>query len=158
MMHAFWKQEIGILSLTECPDNMTMWSHYAEGHSGVCLQFIMPMFSDDIANVDKMKYRADVLRFEMDEMPNHPEILWTKGIEWEYEQEWRYIKFPSEPFKSTTGLIQIEPSKLTRVILGVNTTDKEAEEIRSIADQWPTDVQVVNASVHRTKYLIHVPE
>lgn len=157
LMLAFWKQEIGIFCLTERPFNMTMWSHYAEGHSGACLQFAMPLFGDDIADVGKVKYRPDVLRFDMAEMPNHPEIFWTKGAEWEYEQEWRYIKFPSGPFKSTAGLDPIEPSKLKRVILGANTTDQDAEEIRALADQWPSDVPVVHALVHRTQYLIHVP-
>ena len=157
LMLAAWKQEIGILCLTERPYNMTMWSHYAEGHSGACLQFAMPLFGDNVAGVSKVEYRRDVLRFDMADMPNHPEIFWTKGAEWDYEREWRLIKIPPEPFQSTAGLEPIEPSRLKRVILGANTTDRDAAKIRALADQWPSDVPVVQALVHRTQYLIHVP-
>ena len=94
LMLAAWKQEIGILCLTERPDNMTMWSHYAEGHSGACLQFAMPLFGYNVAGVRKVEYRRDVLRFDMADMPNHPEIFWTKGAEWEYEQEMEVHQVP----------------------------------------------------------------
>jgi hypothetical protein len=29
----------GILSLTERPDNLLMWGHYASSHTGICLEF-----------------------------------------------------------------------------------------------------------------------
>ena len=157
LMLAIWKQDIGILCLTECPCNMTMWSHYAKGHSGTCLQFAIPLFADSAADVCKVQYRPDVLRIEMDDMPNHPEIFWTKGSEWEYEREWRFMKFPSEQFGSSVGLVPLEPSRLKKVILGANATDQDTAEIRALADQWPSDVPVVHALVHRTQYLIHVP-
>src|SRR6266849_2373668 len=32
-------QMVGILSLTETPDNLLMWSHYADQHRGIVLEF-----------------------------------------------------------------------------------------------------------------------
>src|SRR5438477_4992628 len=29
----------GVLSLSEIPDDILMWSHYADGHRGICLKF-----------------------------------------------------------------------------------------------------------------------
>ena len=39
--YPYFKNEInkrfGILSLTSKPDNITMWSHYADSHKGICV-------------------------------------------------------------------------------------------------------------------------
>jgi len=45
----FWEEmnkDLAVLSLTELHDNILMWSHYADGHRGICLDFTVRTSED----------------------------------------------------------------------------------------------------------------
>lgn len=122
---------IGILTLSEKPDNILMWSHYAASHEGFVLGFDSAneyfdqrmSSSDEFRHLRKVEYRP--------QRPNAPltaldgvDVFLVKSKEWEYEQEWRIMR----PFTDTVETISAEPfpihlfeyppSALVEVILG----------------------------------------
>ena len=123
---------IGIFSLSETPDNPLMWAHYSEDHQGICIGFEV---SDDSALADSehclhVKYSDaipkmdDIIAMEL-QMANridgrprpkgaislsHPIVqatIATKGPEWEYEREWRYVEFTSGEYDWPGPIVEI---------------------------------------------------
>ncbi len=97
----------GIVSLTETPDNLLMWSHYAEEHKGAVVEFVIDetdpfdlfilggyrRFSD--AKFSKVNYRKrrnypfSVGADSFESIRDHYYL--TKSDEWIYEREQRFI-------------------------------------------------------------------
>ncbi len=90
-------QDMGILCLSEVPDNMLMWSHYANHHRGFCVEY-------DFTASSKLKEFAYKVQYS-DDMPSlsaadfvgpkkeaTTDALWlTKASCWAYEREWRVM-------------------------------------------------------------------
>ncbi|BDM64262.1 hypothetical protein NFHSH190041_17140 [Shewanella sp. NFH-SH190041] len=93
-------EELGILSLADSNKNLLMWSHYAEDHKGMCLEFERKD-GDLLADVDSTQpiFYTDnhptlspkSLMDSAATLSNKKRILYSKSKHWEYEQEWRHI-------------------------------------------------------------------
>jgi len=85
--------DIGVLCLTKKPDNLLMWAHYSQRHTGICLQFNHKEGSVIYDNTSKVIYSTEYpkLNFAVDPEDTWKKILFTKSIQWEYEAEWRFI-------------------------------------------------------------------
>ncbi|RBP85195.1 DUF2971 domain-containing protein [Marinomonas rhizomae] len=97
----------GVISLTESPDNLLMWSHYAEDHQGIVIELdidkLDPFQLFNVAHIatssdamfDKVNYRkkrpynGSFMATSVQEISKHYYL--TKSDEWMYEKEWRYI-------------------------------------------------------------------
>lgn len=104
--------------LTESNDNILMWSHYAKGHTGICIEYdlktlvndkyqilnhIFPVIYDnDIIlerNIPKMieSYKSIKTAIDIDEALDNKlfndiiPLFLIKSKVWEYEREWRII-------------------------------------------------------------------
>ena len=86
----------GIVSLSKIPNNMLMWSHYANCHTGFCVgidpKFIFKHFGPHIS-VEDINYQADIPRIDLFEDPivYFIKVLCTKSLDWEYEKECRLV-------------------------------------------------------------------
>ncbi|QSX31785.1 DUF2971 domain-containing protein [Shewanella cyperi] len=127
---------IGVLSLTEKADNLLMWSHYAESHSGYCIGFKSnhSFFNrkrsekDEFYHLRKVKYlprRPSKLMVDM----NGTDMFLLKSDIWEYEQEWRMCAVLLD---ADTIINKIDPpvhlfnfpaDLIEEVIIGVNAKD-----------------------------------
>lgn len=79
-------------------DNILMWSHYAQSHHGVVLEFDTDFapFSNGI--MKEVKYSSTRFDFGVEDYSNTEDInnmvldlLSSKGLDWAYEKEWRLI-------------------------------------------------------------------
>lgn len=56
------RDKISVLSLTDNINNTTMWSHYADSHKGICIEYRADtFFHNDIIMVDKVKYEDNIV-------------------------------------------------------------------------------------------------
>jgi hypothetical protein len=92
-----------ILCLSDTPDNILMWSYYAENHAGMVLRFTdktpnNPLrMARPICYVDQMpslfddEMLSDMLAgySGMDTRRIMDAIIWTKSNHWAHEREWR---------------------------------------------------------------------
>lgn len=89
-------QQWGVASFSEIPDNILLWSHYADGHKGFCIEFDTSYFPFiNLKKVHKVIYRDSYpyvhpkYVLETNEFPFTSLI--TKSKKWKYEQEWRIL-------------------------------------------------------------------
>lgn len=88
----YWHKKLGIICMGQHWKSPVMWAHYADNHAGVCLGFDVP---DEVTR--KIKYVPERTILKLDHtLPLHgvskemlEELLVTKYVHWEYEQEWR---------------------------------------------------------------------
>ncbi len=87
---------IGVLCLTETPNNLLMWAHYAGSHSGFVVEFDHQheFFNQRRTEVDELRHLRKVLYAQerpilFFENSDGTELLLTKSHHWAYEQEWR---------------------------------------------------------------------
>lgn len=94
-------EERGVACFSAEPLNITMWSHYAAGHRGFCLQFdtsIEPFthayrvrYADDFPYVNPVDIILDPFADGDPENPLFVASALTKATCWQYEQEWRIM-------------------------------------------------------------------
>lgn len=129
---------VGILCLTKQPDNLLMWSHYAESHQGFVIEFDenSNFFNQKKSDKDEFGHLREIIYQQA--RPNitlsntHAvELLLTKGLIWQSEEEWRMLwpRFndPAEPY-----LVDYPASIVKSVILGCNMTALNKEKLFNI--------------------------
>jgi len=128
----------GILSLTTKKDDIIMFSHYADKHTGICLEF--DTTKDE--NIFKEKpfevnYRESVPSFQLKSFihekgnPKFIEpIFSTKYCSWHYEKEWRILYHVSS--KNDHRIEKYRPEALTGIIFGCESDDEIKNEIKEI--------------------------
>lgn len=96
---------IRIACFSEVNDSILMWSHYANNHTGFCVEYdfnklnniklldnLYPVFYKeflfDVSDVFFKSYKGT----EADELDIYASVL-TKNKEWNYEREWRYLSY-----------------------------------------------------------------
>lgn len=118
---------VGILSLTESPDNIPMWAHYAKVHTGFVLIFrTSNSFFKGNSKIkfqgllNKIKYSNNRIIFDS-LVELSMESFFYKRKSWEYEKEWRMVlplQFASSKKDPDIYLYDIPPSTISGVILG----------------------------------------
>ncbi len=96
-------RHVGVLSLTEDPCNEVMWAHYAANYAGFVVgldsesAFFQPKQNEprtcgELMNV-MYTNTAPVVYVEPRKLDIPKEVFFTKTVQWEYEREWRMIKY-----------------------------------------------------------------
>jgi hypothetical protein len=113
-----------IYCLTPDADSTLMWSHYADNHRGICLEFGVdnPLFSKALRVVYASKYPLWIPHeFEAQQASTIAMIL-TKAEDWVYEKEFRLISIPSGPenhwLRTQEDFFLLPPASLKSVIAG----------------------------------------
>jgi hypothetical protein len=84
--------KIGLLCFSARRDNPVQWSHYADGHKGMCLGFEIPRTHVTKVNYVHIRPAVDIHNLFANESAGHAEMnrwLNVKFDHWQYEHEWR---------------------------------------------------------------------
>lgn len=159
------KKMVRLACFTTTPDNLPMWHHYTNGHTGICLEYN----TEDITNIYQINklfpvYYAD----KMPDMTNRllqkrqPEFGFMEYLtihklkDWRYENEWRLIydagswyfgpeDIPQDFWKQGKNIPFIRPA---RIIMGMKISEKHEKKIREYAEL--AGIPVIKAS--KTEY------
>ncbi len=143
---------------TEKNSNLPMWSHYANGHTGVCLEYDISSISDvyiinrllPVKYVSKLPDGTSLLsQDETSKFSFMDYILMHKLLDWSYETEWRLIfnagswfygpdEIPKEFWKNGAPIKFALPSK---VFLGAKIEEKFEIEIREWCEKLSIPVE-----------------
>lgn len=167
----------GLLSLSETPDNLLMWAHYAEGHTGfvLVLDGSHDFFKGDIAlhgfaKPVPVEYRLKLPHLTIEETYKEtimPEIFFVKSLNWQYEKEWRYLKFRANANKRFTDGNKLDvnlfklPSKcIIGVILGCYRSQELEDKILELQREDPEFSHLVirQARASETHYRLEIME
>jgi hypothetical protein len=128
-------KNVGVLSLTEDPCSAPMWAHYAGDYSGLVIgldsdsEFFQPKPEEPKVCGQLMNViytdTSPVVYVEPGKLDIPKELFFTKARSWEYEKEWRVIKYlpqASEVIDVSGGkkihLFEVPPSTVKEVIFG----------------------------------------
>ena len=117
-----WK----IYCLTPIPDSTLMWSHYADNHRGICLEFALdsPVFG----SAKEVQYLSSYPKWAPHSLmtDTSPHVLLTKSDAWAYEHEYRIIglsggisrPYKDSPLELSGDYLGISAGALQAVIVG----------------------------------------
>lgn len=120
----------GILSLSKTNENVLLWSHYAENHTGVAIKLNIakdPEFFITPQNIVYMKQYIP-LNYLRDSKKSILDTLSTKSMDWNYEEEIRV-------YKSNIGAYKIKPEAITDVFFGLKTLEQDIAKIKNICSE-----------------------
>ena len=131
----------GICSFSKRWDSILMWTHYSANHSGICIGF-------NNKEIESLKYfgcwgavdyREDFPKINPLD-PNSIESLLiqshTKAKEWEYEQEFRFVKLwePTPP-NLDEKKITLNKNCIVEIILGLKIENETKNELTALAGE-----------------------
>jgi hypothetical protein len=121
-----------IYCLTPYPDSTLMWSHYANDHKGICLEF----GTDNplIATAREVDYQGVYPVWIPHEMgPDElRQTIFTKAKDWIYETEFRILGIPTapgSPMQLDGDFLTLPEGSLKSIILGCESPQSEIEAI-----------------------------
>lgn len=164
-------EQIGALCLSEVPDSILMWSHYASSHTGFVLEFDAhhPHFAEQRSEDDEFRHLRRV--FYRDARPSAPlsemegvEFFLVKSAHWSYEREWRILRalveadsvVPSEPFP--INLFSFPREAVRGVILGARSTETTEGSVRRVlqAHESYRSTILYRAVPSESHFLLHI--
>lgn len=146
----FLNKEIGVFSLTEHKDNILMWSHYADKHKGICIEFSPTVDNEHVdffSQAQKVVYPEKndfpTINFYMTDTLELPKrSVLTKAIHWKYEGEWRILDVKKGPGKKS-----IPEGIISSVILGCRIRDDDRKLVIELAYAYPSSVAVFESHI-----------
>ncbi|MGA9822359.1 MAG: DUF2971 domain-containing protein [Desulfobaccales bacterium] len=150
----------GLYCLSEVSDDILMWSHYADGHKGLCLEF--DAIIDALANVMifgtaiKVTYSEErpILNIvKIGEPAEYQKALLTKSNHWNYEKEWRVVNSPAE---GGPGPKPFHPPSLTGVILGALISPENKHQVMELIKRYPTKLSLYQAKLNEIRFKVDI--
>lgn len=128
-----------VLSLAESNDDILMWSHYADMHRGICIEFDTSIPGTIFSKAKKVQY---VNKFNDFILKNQKEreiathiSSFTKSELWGYEKEWRILE-------QNEGCYSFPAECITGVILGCRISEDHKTWIRDWVDGRATPTKI----------------
>ncbi|MEM7803286.1 MAG: DUF2971 domain-containing protein [Pseudomonadota bacterium] len=119
----------GVFSFAGDPRNILMWSHYAQDHSGVCLQFERARDYQFLSAALLVRYSPDfpVVDWTSDFQESLSEVLLRKFDGWAYEKEERIIRLGE-----ANSIQRVQPEALTAIIMGCRISSASEKVISNL--------------------------
>jgi hypothetical protein len=137
-------QRFGISCFSDIQDNILLWSHYSDGHKGLCLEFD---FSQD-EHIDGWLWKVHYSNDYPIIINNDDAIkgLITKSTHWEYEREYRVVK-------PLHGSSKFSKSSLKSIIFGARIDSLDMNRIMTLVRGLGyEETKFKKASIATTKY------
>ena len=146
--------KIGVLCLSAAPKDILMWSHYANSHRGICLQFFA--IGNALESSQPVRYKAvrpvvNPVSQSHDEMLDH--AIFTKSDHWEYEQEWRFIQY-----KRGAGVYRTPREAPGGIVLGALIEQEDKRDVLEWVDSRDIPTKIFQARISTTKFEIEIDE
>lgn len=163
------RKMIRVACFTTTPDNLPMWNHYTNGHTGICFEYNTEDITDiyqinklfPVYYVDKMPDMTNrLLQKQSPEFGFFEYLAIHKLKDWSYEKEWRMIydvgswylgpeDVPKEFWTHGKSILFIRPAK---IIMGMKISEEHERMIRQYAEL--AGIPVIKAT--QTEYGVKV--
>lgn len=128
--------KFGVLSLARRWDSVLMWSHYADQHKGICIEYstVDHMCKEMGMDIQPVSYAksgvikmTDILNWKLHNSDHSRQkikdtFFFAKASPWRYEKEWRVVT-PSSGLRSSPFIIKAiyfgcrcEPAVVTSIV------------------------------------------
>lgn len=158
----------GVVCFTTKYDNLLMWAHYANNHSGICIEFdssanhfngkFKDDYYEDIGILKKVSYQLERPSYiEPQELENNTSSWFVKSPEWEYEEEQRIlISLDMAKYDSDKSMyfFELEPSIIKSIILGCQMKKSEKDEIFNKCQKF--GISVKESFIHSHQFKLDI--
>jgi hypothetical protein len=169
IMEEKFNELLGILSLSEIPTSLLMWSHYSQNHEGFLIGFDVSHShfnekrseKDEFGYARKVEYRQKRPNAALTAMDG-VEVFLVKAAEWAYEHEWRVLR----PLPTATQRIETEglpvclfsfpPECVAEITIGARASAKDHSMLLSLASNLPSErnIRVYNAKLSEMEFKV----
>lgn len=156
------KSKYRIYCLSPNPENLLMWSHYANSHTGICIEYDLKKSMLFTALKCRYKTNYPSLKTYSENTRDLLAPLLIKSDVWSYEEEYRLILSSEidEPLLSghqfdPNGLLTLPKGAISSIIVGC---DGPYEKIRKLVLKYAPEIKVKRAVKIPNKYAISIQE
>ena len=163
--------EVGVFCTTSRHDSLLMWAHYAQSHEGAVLQFAPDLERNSLlcrskpvryAQERALPFRTptDLLKHALTMSSEESaedimdRLIFTKGQEWEYEQEFRLALRKFVPPDADFGTLNFAPCELDAVYLGCRIGLSDSQNVMKLARSLNPNVQLFRAKLSTREYAL----
>jgi hypothetical protein len=153
-----------VYCLSEHPDSALMWAHYADSHTGVCLEFDAQKAPFTRATgATKVTYSKAYPDPDLCDTGYKPLI--TKSDDWAYESEWRLIAeeraFATAPVPpgaliTDNDFLTLPAGVLSSVTIGCLASDTSRRQVEHLVRIHAPGVLVRQAALARDRYQLRI--
>jgi hypothetical protein len=125
-------ERVGVCSFSNDPRNILMWSHYADCHTGICIQFDVARDPITFLEAISVEYSEDypVINWLEDSAQQLKKVLLRKHLDWSYEEERRIVRIDSAKTP-----IEFSTDAVSAVILGCRATTATEALVRDFVEE-----------------------
>lgn len=160
--HGLWPviaERYRVFCLGPDSGNLLMWSHYAENHKGICLEFSTQNAVMHCAQQVEYRQEFPVLALYSDSHDDSLIPLLTKSDVWSYESEYRLVaqersnRTPHNTLVTDNNYLKLPEGTLTSIIVGCQ---GPLEEVRKLAEQLAPSVRIKEALRMPNRYALTI--
>ena len=145
------RKSVKVCCFSEQNDNILMWSHYANCHKGICLEFEYAENETNLFHTFRsVQYSRsyDCCNYFRCSQKYVEKMVFTKALDWSYEKEYRAA------FAQLEGnQVFYSPSALRRIIFGCKTTEDYKNKVKAIA---PNSVRYAECKLNEYHYKLEI--
>jgi hypothetical protein len=157
-----------VFCVSECHDNVLMWSHYADEHRGVVFKLrCMDEIDNPLLAARRVSYRDTFMAFPSAEQyalhltGEKPidfgalcwDIAFIKHTDWSYEREWRvHVALLNEPPGDGYTVYSVDPRVFEAVYLGCQMEDEAVVEIVDLVRRHLPDTKILRGTKSATAF------
>jgi hypothetical protein len=162
------KARFGVCCFSGIEDDILMWSHYSNKHTGFCfgvdtrrLEEIMRQraeYNDELLEVLKVDYRESIPQINFFEALTDIDdgssqkgdikrFINTKSSHWAYEKEYRLVYWDHP---ATAYQIGIEP--INEVYLGCRVSDEDRAAMIKVVESKNSTIELYQFKTHETRF------
>lgn len=124
-------ENIGIRCFGSRSDNILMWSHYADKHKGICLEFdTKHLLRYDKAEFIRVRYRKQYPIYTTKKEIDIKSAVSYKHIDWKYEGEYRLLHG-----NSSGKMFHFPSSALTQIYIGCCMSEDDRYDLDKIIQE-----------------------
>ncbi len=146
-------KHVGIYCLSKAKNNILMYSHYADNHRGVCLEF-SGIKGTMCSHAKKVIYKTSFprVKFIDSDFRTQGEVqLLTKSSFWKYEKEYRILDFGEGP-----QIYNFHEEELTGIILGSKFPKPKYKLLRNLCKCRTKNIKIYEAKVNPNKFALDI--
>lgn len=118
--------------------NTLMWSHYADNHKGICVEysfsekFLFQQCNEELVCFNRICYEDAICDLTKDEDANGYRMLFTKSVDWKYENECRLLSYNPEIEGDFYSIPLDKDSTIKAVYFGLRCQEQTIETVKNI--------------------------
>jgi len=154
--------DTSIFCLSETHDNLLMWSHYAQHHTGAVIKFLaLPEVDSPLIVAQPVRYTSQVPRLTFSRLMDFDAALretlntitLTKSEVWAYEREWRIVTTLRDKAQAHE-ILPFAPEEVGAVYLGCKIDENDKNEIIAITRRKYPQAKIFQAEKHEREFAL----